>query len=122
MSIIRLKNMKFSGFHGVNDFEKNNPALFEVDLDINTSFNKAIESDSLNDAINYELIFKTVKSCVINNSYDLIESLANIIAKEIIINFPVISLVVRVRKPNAPIKGIFDTIEVEINRDKTYYA
>ena len=52
----------------------------------------------------------------------MIEALASSIAKDILINFPINSILVRVRKPHAPVKGVLDTIEVELNRSKEDYV
>ena len=37
MGIIRLNNMSFYGYHGVYDFEKEQGANFEIDLELFTS-------------------------------------------------------------------------------------
>ena len=82
----------------------------------------ACDSDDLNDTINYEAIYKKVDECVKKDKFYLIEALANSIAKEIINEHPVDNIMVRVRKPHAPVKGVLDTIEVEIERAKADYA
>ncbi|MFQ6611518.1 MAG: dihydroneopterin aldolase [Fidelibacterota bacterium] len=122
MGIIRLKNMQFYGYHGVSASEKHLGGKFEVDVELFTSFQQACQSDDLKDTINYEFIYHTVDKCIKQKKYYLIEALANSIAKTILTNFPVDSIVVRVRKPHAPVRGLLDTVEVEINREKDEYA
>ena len=122
MGVIRLKNMQFYGFHGVSESEKHLGGRFEVDVEMHLSLKGACESDDLNDTINYEVIYKTVDSCIRKDKFYLIEALANSIAKDILNGHPVDSLIVRVRKPHAPVKGVLDTIEVEIERNKADYA
>ena len=122
MGVIRLKNMQFYGFHGVSDSEKHLGGRFEVDVELHLSLKDSCESDDLNDTINYEVIYKTVDSCIRKDKFYLIEALANSIAKDILNVHPVDSLMVRVRKPHAPVKGVLDTIEVEIERNKADYA
>ena len=66
--------------------------------------------------------FKKVKSTnntairiIKENKFNLIEALAEKILNVIMLKYTVVeSSVVRVRKPFAPIKGIFDNIEFEI--------
>ena len=41
MGIIRLKNMQFYGFHGVNESEKKLGGRFEVDVELNLSLNSS---------------------------------------------------------------------------------
>ena len=122
MGVIRLKNMQFYGFHGVSESEKHLGGRFEVDVEMHLSLKDSCESDDLNDTINYEVIYKTVASCIRKDKFYLIEALANSIAKDILNEHPVDSLMVRVRKPHAPVKGVLDTIEVEIERNKADYA
>ena len=122
MGVIRLKNMQFYGFHGVSDSEKHLGGRFEVDVELHLSLKDSCESDDLNDTINYEVIYKTVDSCIRKDKFYLIEALANSIAKDILNVHPVDSLMVRVRNPHAPVKGVLDTIEVEIERNKADYA
>lgn len=122
MGVIRLKNMQFYGFHGVSESEKHLGGRFEVDVEMHLSLKNSCESDDLNDTINYEVIYKTVDSCIRKDKFYLIEALANSIAKDILNEHSVDSLMVRVRKPHAPVKGVLDTIEVEIERNKADYA
>ena len=122
MGIIRLKNMQFYGFHGVDESEKHLGGRFEVDVEMHLSLKVACESDDLEDTVNYEAIYKTVDQCVKKDKFYLIEALANSIAKEIIKIHPIDTIMIRVRKPHAPVKGVLDTIEVEIERAKEDYA
>tara|TARA_Y100001960_G_scaffold88280_1_gene94604 strand:+ start:1202 stop:1558 length:357 start_codon:yes stop_codon:yes gene_type:complete len=118
MSIIRLKNMQFFGYHGVYDHEKEVGAPFEVDVEIKTSFADAIKSDNINETINYDTIFKLVNSIISNKRFNLIETLANKIGDQILSKFKIEKVLVRVRKPKAQISGTLDTVEVEIEKSK----
>ena len=122
MDTIRLKNMQFYGFHGVDKSEKHLGGRFEVDVEMQLSLTKSCDSDDLNDTVNYERIYKTVNTCVRKDKFYLIEALASSIAKDILINYPINSIKVRVRKPHAPVKGVLDTVEVELNRSKEDYV
>lgn len=118
MDVIRLKNMVFYGYHGVSEFEKSLGGKFEVDLDIYKDLRKAGQSDNLKDTLNYEKIYKTVQNCTKRNKYYLIETLADRIAESILRKYKTDKVIVRVRKPHAPVKGVLDTVEVEITRTK----
>ena len=122
MDTMRLKNMQFYGFHGVDKSEKHLGGRFEVDVEMQLSLTKSCDSDDLNDTVNYERIYKTVNTCVSKDKFYLIEALASSIAKDILINYPINSIKVRVRKPHAPVKGVLDTVEVELNRSKEDYV
>ena len=118
MSIIRLKNMQFFGYHGVYEYEKEVGAPFEVDVEIETSFAGAIKSDDVNETINYDTIFKLVNSIISNKRFNLIETLANKIGDQILSKFKIEKVLVRVRKPKAQMSGALDTVEVEIEKSK----
>jgi dihydroneopterin aldolase len=122
MDVIRLKNMVFYGYHGVSKSEKTLGGKFEVDLDLYSDFSVAGQSDKLKDTLDYQAIYKTVDRCTKKNKFYLIEKLAERIARTIIQNHNVEKVVVRVRKPHAPVKGVLDTVEVEIERSKSHYV
>lgn len=121
MDIIRLKNMVFYGYHGVHESEKMLGGKFEVDLEIYKDLKKAGKSDNLTDTLNYEKVYKTVYNCIRRNKFYLIEALAERIAESIIAKYKTKRVIVKVRKPHAPVKGVLDTVEVEFDRSTTDY-
>jgi dihydroneopterin aldolase len=112
--------MEFYGYHGVNPEEKQIGQKYLVDLTISVDLRKPGESDRINDTISYTDLYKTTKHVMEGDSHDLIESLAQCIAKNILITFPVDSVSVSVVKPHPPIKNSLIThAAVTIHRDKT---
>ena len=117
---IILTGMEFYGYHGVNPEEKQLGQKYLVDLTISVDLSKPGESDLINDTISYTDLYKTTKHVMEGDSHDLIESLAQCIAKNILITFPVDSVSVSVVKPHPPIKNSLIThAAVTIHRDKT---
>ena len=110
--------MVFYGYHGTADEEKELGGRFEVDLELKTNLSKAIESDHIEDTINYVEIYKLVKNIVTESKYHLIEALAGQIIKSIFENYRLDEVTIRLRKPNVPLHGVVDTVEVEITRIK----
>lgn len=121
MDVIRLKNMVFYGYHGVHESEKSLGGKFEVDLELYKDLSHAGQSDNLKDTLDYEKIYKTVSNCTKNNKFYLIEKLAERIAKSVLRKYKTDKVIVRVRKPNAPVKGVLDTVEVELKRQQEDY-
>ena len=122
MNTLRLKNMKIFAYHGVNNYEKKFGAEFQIDLELTYNNNKSFISDKLKDVINYEEVYVDVEYCVKENKYNLIEALAEKILNVIMLKYTVVETsIVRVRKPFAPIKGIFDNIEFEIAKKRSDY-
>lgn len=117
METIRLKNMIFYGFHGVEKEEKKLGGRFEVDITLKCDLRKAMASDSLKDTINYEAVHDEVKKIITSEkNHHLLETVAGIVCKNIKSKFPLVETVITtIRKPNVPIQGVIDTVEVEVS-------
>jgi len=114
MGKVLLKNMVFYGYHGVAEQEKILGGRFEVDLELKFDMKKAMRTGHLEDTINYEEVYRIVHDVVTNSRYYLLEKLAGKILKSIFRNFPVDFARVAVRKPNAPLKGVLDYVQIEL--------
>lgn len=114
--VIRLKNMLFHAYHGVWDEEREVGQRFQVDVEIFGDTSKAGQSDLLRDTVDLYELYNVVDGVVIGRSFKLVEALAEEISQALLQQFRISRVRVRVRKPNSPIKGISDGIEVEIER------
>ena len=116
---LSLLGMRFLGRHGVLPEEKVTAQPFEVDLVLHADLAEAVERDDLAATVDYAALFDVVRALVEGPSRDLIEALAGAISGAVLAATPpeiVESVEVRVRKPEAPIDGSFDTVEVSILR------
>jgi len=119
MDAIHIKNMVFYGYHGVKSEENSLGARFEVDVTMYTDLTAASRSDKLADTINYNDVYQLIEDLVTRRKYYLIEALAGQIAQRLFSEFKQIEQIsVSVRKPNAPIKGVLDYVEVQIERER----
>lgn len=117
-NIIKIKNAAFYAYHGALTEEQNIGGRFEADVEIYTDFSKAAESDDLNLTINYDSVYKFINKLVHEKKYYLIETLATVIADQIIENFGGIKkIMVRVRKHSVPVGGVIDYVEAEVIKD-----
>ncbi|MFQ5751916.1 MAG: dihydroneopterin aldolase [bacterium] len=114
--ILKLKNMTFHAHHGVWDEEREIGQRFEVDVELKIDTSLASKSDRLKDTVDLTAVFSTVENVVLNGRFLLLETMAEKVAQRILHKFKVKEVLVRVRKPHAPIRGIQDGIEVEIVR------
>lgn len=110
--------LKFKGCHGVLAEEQNTPQEFIIDLELYLDLGPAGLSDNLELTVDYEQVFHAVRKIVENESYKLIETLAENIARVILKNFTVNAAEITVYKPNAPVDGIFDYFAVKVTRRK----
>ena len=114
--------MIFYGYHGVSDSERSLGGNFEIDLELFFPLEKPGKSDKLKDTIDYESVYQTICTCTTSKKYHLIEALGENITRTIFKKFKVSHLKLRVRKPSAPIQGILDTVEIEIERKRQDYV
>lgn len=113
---ITLKNCAFFARHGVHDEEEFLGQRFFVDAELEVTTANALESDSIDDTVNYGVAFTVIESIVTGRRRYLIEALALDIAKGLCSTFPQIRRArITVRKPNAPVPGVLDFVEVSVD-------
>lgn len=117
---IRLKNCSFYAYHGALDAEKELGQRFYIDVELMLDTPAAIEDDDLNNTVHYGEVYEIIGKTVVGDQYDLIETLAHFIGKNICENFAKVKHAsVTVRKPNAPINGVFDYVEVCVDTENS---
>ena len=115
MSCIELKKMIFHSFHGVTKQERITGNAFRVDLKIHLDLSKAVESDNIEDTINYADIFDVVKEEMAFPS-KLLEHVAGRIVGKIRQQYPEISKIsIRLAKYHPPVEGEIQEAAVIIN-------
>jgi len=119
LDTIRIHNAVFYAYHGVLSDEQNLGGKFEVDIELQCNLRKGATTDQLKNTIDYERVYDCVKSSVMGRKHFLLESLGETIIDGLFSAFKQVKVVtVRVRKPNAPVKGVIDTVEVEMTRKR----
>lgn len=114
---ITIHNAVFYAYHGVLSDEQNLGGKFEVDVELKCDLSKGIKSDHLSDTINYVQVYDYIRQLVVERKHYLIESLAGMIAEGLLKKYKsLVSVVVRVRKVNAPVRGVIGHVEAEITR------
>jgi 7,8-dihydroneopterin aldolase/epimerase/oxygenase len=114
-----LAGMEFLARHGVNDWEKVEPQRFEIDLELALDVRPAALADDLAKAVDYRDVYDTTRRVVEDNTFDLIETLAEAIAHEVLgANAAIDEVTVRVRKPDVQLGGPLGYAGVEIRRGR----
>jgi len=117
-NIIRIKNATFFAYHGALTEEQIIGGKFEADVDIFTDFSNAAENDDLKMTINYHDVYKYINEIIHSKKYYLIETLATVIADELLEHYDEIKkIAVRVRKNNVPVGGLIDYAEAEVIKE-----
>jgi len=118
MDKIILKNLKFYGYHGVLEVEREIGQHFEIDLVLYRDLTEPGKKDDINDTIDYGLVFTVVERIVTGRKFKLLEAMAQNIADAILDEFNPEKVTVIIRKRSIPINGALDYIGVEITRGK----
>ncbi|MCR4963365.1 MAG: dihydroneopterin aldolase [Firmicutes bacterium] len=80
MDSIVLKDLHFWGRHGANPGEKEQPQEFVVECEMFFSFEEASRSDDLRFTVDYGRVFADLKRIVEEESFNLLETLAQRLA------------------------------------------
>jgi dihydroneopterin aldolase len=115
---IVLANMRFQGRHGVYDWERQNPQPFEVDVELVLDLQPPGIDDDLQLSVDYGRVYDAVRQIVESTSFRLLEALAEAISHELLADFDVTEVVIRVRKPEVRLDGPLDYAGVEIHRQR----
>lgn len=116
MDKIIVEGMEFYGYHGTLPEEQSLGQRFIIDVELALDLRPAGESDEPERTVNYARVFEITQSIVCGRPHRLIESVAEAIAASLLERYPVTGVTVRVKKPQAPVKGQFAWMAVEISR------
>ena len=118
MDFIHLNQMEFYGFHGALPEETKLGQRFRVNLSLAVDLKAAGESDDLEKTVNYAEVFSLCREIVEGEPKKLIEAVAERIASEVlrVYSAQVKGCKVTVVKPDPPIRGHYESVEVEITR------
>ena len=119
MDVITIDRLKVYAYHGVFEQEKKDGQLFFVSAKLYLDVRKAARNDDLSKTVNYDEAAHLIEKIVKAESHDLIETVAENVAMELLLAFPELQTVsIRLSKPQAPIELEFDDVAVEIERSR----
>lgn len=110
--LVRINGIHAEGRHGANPGEKLEYQPFVVDLEVLVD----VGDDSLGETADYGMLAAVAKETVEGTSFDLIETLAGRIAREVFSYQHVVTVLARVHKPRAAeLLGVDDvSVEAEV--------
>lgn len=120
---ILIDGYELTGCHGVNPEEKVEPQRFVFSAQLDFDLTEAAETDDVDKTVSYAAVCKVIKAFFGESSRDLVETLALGAARRIMLAFPrLVQAAVTVAKPDAPMKGKFDSVGVtaEVKRSVAY--
>lgn len=114
---IHIDDLDVYAHHGVFPEEKEKGQHFYVNLVLYTDTRRAGQKDELTLSTHYGEVCHLVTKWMQEHNYDLIETVAETVAEEILLQYPLVWAVdVEIRKPQAPIGLPFRSVSVRIHR------
>ena len=114
MDKVFINNLQVETIIGIFDWEREVRQVVSIDLEMEFDNKKAAKSDDIKDALDYKKVGKRISSYVKKSKFKLVEKLAEQIAKLVLQEFPVSSLIVSVTKPGA-LRGS-ESVGIKITR------
>jgi 7,8-dihydroneopterin aldolase/epimerase/oxygenase len=111
---ITLSHIKLVSRIGVTEAERELPQACEADVTVWGDFEAAASTDGIDKAIDYGSVLAAVVAIASEREYNLLETLAYRVARQLLQAFPADRVGVRVRKRPATLAGQLDYVEVEI--------
>lgn len=115
---LAVTGIEATGFHGVFEHEKREGQVFVVDLALGIDTRPAAASDDLADTVDYGTLTLQVKKAIETDPVDLIEKLADRIARICLADARVEWAEVTIHKPQAPIPAAFGDVVLTIRRER----
>jgi 7,8-dihydroneopterin aldolase/epimerase/oxygenase len=105
---------------GVHAFEQIAPRPLILDLEMGFDIREAAASDRIRDAVDYSAVADAIIQLAASRRFQLIETLAEIIARMVFERFPITTLRLSIGKPGAI--DTAKTVGVRIDRRREDYA
>ena len=119
MDTIEIRKLKVFAYHGVYDEEKEQGQFFYISAKMHLDLRASSVSDDLSETVSYETAAHLIEDVVTGEKWNLIEAVAETVASELLLRFKkVLSVEVRVDKPDSPMGMAFDTVAVEVQRGR----
>ncbi|WP_314453941.1 dihydroneopterin aldolase [uncultured Microbacterium sp.] len=116
---ITLTGVRAFGHHGVYADEKREGQEFVVDAALALSLRRAAETDDVVDTVHYGELAERLVAVVAGEPVDLLETLAQRLADEVLRDERVDRVTITVHKPQAPIPVPFGDVAVTITRGRS---
>ncbi|QDZ10435.1 dihydroneopterin aldolase [Devosia ginsengisoli] len=116
---IILKDLGFYGYHGVFAEEERLGQRFFIDLEIGLDLSMPARTDRLSTGTSYGDVYDVVKQTFEGERTKLLEALGQNIVDALFMAFPTVDwVIIRIRKPEAPIAMVRGEAAVELHRQR----
>lgn len=123
MNKIIIENLELFAYHGVHENEKLNGQNFFISAEIFTEKTKGYDTDEILDTVSYSEIIKAIKKIFLSHKFNLLEKACESVCKELFLSFyDIVSVIITVKKPEAPINEKFDYVAVSVKRSRSDFC
>lgn len=125
MDIINIEGLVVYANHGVLPEENRLGQKFIISAKLFGNLNDAKTNDDVKKTVNYAKVCDLLEKVTVEKSYNLIEALANNLARKVLEEFELLDKVeITVKKPSAPIRQVLDMVSVQVSerRHKVYLS
>ncbi|CAN5271522.1 dihydroneopterin aldolase [soil metagenome] len=116
---ITLTGLRATAHHGVFEHERIDGQVFVIDAVVYLDLAAAAASDDLDRTIHYGVLAEEIVAAVESDPVDLIETVAERVARVVLSHRAANGTTVTVHKPGAPITVPFEDVSVTITRMNT---
>jgi dihydroneopterin aldolase len=113
---IMLSGIEFYAYGGVTAAEKEIGQRYRASVELQLDLRTPGASDSLDDTVSYADAYTVVVETARERPFNLLESVAERIARGLLNSFPVHGVTVRLEKLLPPIDGVVASAAVQITR------
>ena len=101
MDTVFINDLRIETIIGIYDWERKVRQIISLDLEMGTDIQRAAETDSIEDTLNYKAVAKRLIAFVEASEFQLVETLAEKIAAIVLTEFSVPWMRLTVHKPGA---------------------
>lgn len=116
--LIEVRGLKLRGHIGVTAEERREEQALVVSIAARLDTRAASATDDISATLDYEEVVREISKIVSSEEYQLVETLADRIARTILERIFVEDVWVRIVKPGAPLSEEVDEVAVEIARSR----
>lgn len=113
LATIGIEKLSVMALIGIFEHERKGVQELLIDIKLECDIGNCLKSDAIGDAMNYALLADRCQEFASQTSFNLIESFASALLDDLLSQFPISRLWIRVSKPNALKNAKFPYVEVE---------
>ena len=116
---LTLTGLRVRAHHGVFDFERADGQEFVIDAVVELDSRAAASGDDLAATVHYGELATELADAARRDPVDLIETLAERLARVVLSHAAATTAIITVHKPQAPISELFDDVAITIVRSRS---